>query len=642
MFIAIQLLGYLAVCMLFGYCISRFLLRFREFYQLLPLSILIGLGGNIFFLNLISYLIPVQSAVWAVLLFMLIASLFLLLKTRDATPTSNNFGNRKTSVLVAVAIAISSLSGLVAIKSLALDDFFMGHMPLASTIVAGNFPVMDPSAPDKILSYHYGAELMSANLSILTGMPIWLAYDIQIFLFTGSLFLMLFALVYFLCQSYWAAIVGAALFLYGDGLQWINFFTKGIPALWRRYILHENIPAFWKWVTDLAFPKLNTSYIFLMNNHSLALGMPVLILVLFLYFMALRESETRRSWIYAISAGIAYGFSALNIETYFSILFIAFGLSLLIVRTRKHITITLSVMTVGLLLALFQGGILSSIINNQERDAIVPIQSVNDFMILNLAPNPAKIDNSDTFIKLFSYEFFVQFGLPIILIIPAIWYFYKRRAGSFLLLALAGLGAFAVPFLFRYPVRPWEMSRFFSLAVPLFALLSGVWLMQIMRESVDISAKRKYVILILTFLLGASGLLSQTIFAVSNLDRFGSIGPLITCLPVPDPADATAYKWIQTNTTLKDIFFPPPEEFVRHTGRFTPGAYPYFTFRGHEEEQRQYDKIVNTCDPAALAFFKINYMYVSPANPLSKPLECMNILNARLVYNASGRLIYEI
>ena len=644
MFVALNLLMYLGVCLLFGYCISRFVLRFTQAHIIVPATIILGISADVFFVNILSYVIPIQASVWLVLALMLLVSLMLIHRDRERENVGVPvFEIKESRIIFGVALFISLLSGLVALKSLGHDDFFMGHMPLASTIASGNFPVMDPSAPDQPLSYHYASELMSANLHMVTGVPVWLAYDLQIFLFTGALFLLLFALIFKLAGAFWPALVGAALFFYGSGLQWINIFTEGFPALWHRYILHENMPTFWKWVVDVTFPKLNSSYIFVMNNHSVAIGMPVLILTLYLYILALREKNVRRSWVFAICAGLFFGYSALSIETYFAVLFIALALSILAIHTRKHITITLLVLGLGLAIALLQGGIFSRVLSDSGRDTLTLVSSWQEASYLDLAPNPAKIDNSATFVKLFSPEFFIQFGLPIILIIPAIWFFYKRRDGGFLLLALIGVGAFAMPIIFRYHARPWEMSRFFALAIPIFAMLVGVWLM---RELPNVSGRLKHIILVCVFLLGASGFLSQVVFAISSLDRFGSLGPLIARPPDPTPADLLAYDWIRANTTLIDRFFPYSEEFVRHTGRFTPGAYPYFTFRNHDEEQRQYDKIVKDCNPNAFAFFKIDYVFVSPENPLKTPQTCMTKFGASVAFQSGQgpdtRILYKI
>src|SRR3989344_6524971 len=126
MFIAIQLIGYLAVCLLFGYGVSRTIFGFRNLHTLLPLSILIGLGGNIFLLNITSYFSPIHLSIWGVLLGMLIISAILLYKSKNDQAPRNNLTERQTKLFVGIAVFISLISGLVALKSLALDDTFMG------------------------------------------------------------------------------------------------------------------------------------------------------------------------------------------------------------------------------------------------------------------------------------------------------------------------------------------------------------------------------------------------------------------------------------------------------------------------------------------------------------------------------------
>ena len=642
--VALNLTMFIGVALLFGYTFTRGVLGQREAHVLVPLSLLIGLIAHNFFVNLFSYFMPIKTSVWLVLGLMLLAPILLLSKRiKWSVVTESKFEPRRLKILFSFAIVISILSGLVAIKSLGHDDFFMGHMPLASTITDGNFPVMDPSSPDRALSYHYAADLESANINLITGLPIWLAYDLQIFLFTGPFFLLLFALLYEITRAFGVSLAGAALFFYGHGLQWLYFFTKGLPALWRRFILHEQIPAFWKWVADIAFPKLNSSYIFVMNNHSVAIGVPALALGIYLLVLAFRTSEQGRSWTTVLAGGLLFGYSALAIETYFSIVTIALLIFCIwqFFRDGRQALFTLTFLVIALLVAYFQGGIFSHVLADPSRDALVPVSSFQEFRTLDLAPNPDKIDNSASYVYLLSPEFFIQFGLPLILILPALWYFLRKHS-PLVFFVIAGLGAFAVPLLFRYPVRPWEISRFFALAIPIFSLAVGVWLMY--RYDETLVRKMKIIFATLVVLVGASGLLSQTIFAVSSLDTFGQVRPLIKRPPEPSAQDALAIAWIREHTTISDRFFPYSEEFVRFTGRFTPGYYPYFSFSQHESEQKAYADMVERCSPEAFKFFKINYIYMFDNFPIKNPQTCLRSLDAKLVYGSrfSIPVIYKI
>jgi hypothetical protein len=641
----------------FGFAFSRWVLGERRLFALVPFSIIIGINSFTFFVNVISNIVFIRTSVWLVLCLQVLVALVLVYRWKKGNTESlwvNNFSRKQLGWLFGCAVAISLLSEIVALKALALDDMFIGHIPLAVTIAEGNFPVVDPSAPSHPLSYHYGSDLLSAALNSIAGIPIFLGYDIQTFIWSGSLFLLIFVLLYDITTTFRTAIVGSGLFLFGAGLQWLYFFTKGIPAFWQRFVANENVPTFWKFLSDVAYPKLNTSYIHTMHNHSTAIGMPVLFLVILLYFRSIYAETRRAQLVLSITATILFGYLALNLETYFVIVFLSF-ITLLVAYLiskkwlfiRAYLTLlaeknflqsTLIVSVLGAVLAFFQGGILASLLFDKDRDALVLVSGLRDFFTLNFAPNPSMIDNSSSFIYLFSPDFFIQFGLPLILIIPAIIFIIKKKEGRLIHLFIIGLGAFLIPFLFRLPTRPWEVSRFFVLGMPMFALLVGVYLSSLYE-------RKKILAAVLIFFVGITGVLSQSMFAISSLDHFGSVGQLVQRPPVASPLDARAHAWVREFTTQKDYFFPYDPEFIRHTARFTPGVYPYFTFSRRSAEKVIYDRAL-LCDDQAFREMNIKYLYLSPAFPIKNSGECLKKLDAREVYRDMGsdgfRSIYEI
>lgn len=640
---------FLVVAVFWGMTVSWSLLRERSLFVLIPTAVILGLNGYNFFVNIISYFIPIKVTVWLVLLFFIISSLVstYLNKNNFRQLTLSDLNLRQYRVLIILALGISLLSGIVALKSLALDDLFVGHIPLAKTITEGNFPVVDPTAPDLPLSYHYAAELFTANFNLITGLPLWLGYDLQIFVFSGALFLMLFALVFSVTKHYWSSVVGSMLFIYGAGLQWLYLFIDGGPILWKRYVLGDTVEGFWRFLTYIAFPKLNTSFIHTFHNHSTAVGAPIFVLFLFLYFKVLTADSRRQFWSYSLLAGLTFGYLALSLETYFTITLIALlvlsGLVILSLRWEyvkdflvkfkfsQVIISTIVILSLAVILAFTQGGIFASMTQDNDRDKIILVSGWQDFVTLDFAPDPAKTNDPNTFIYLLSPEFFVQFGLPLILIIPALYYFWRKREGYLLWLAVIGGGAFLVPFLFRYPARNWEMSRFFILAMPIFSLLAGIFLVQFYYQ-LKINWHKRLVIFLIV-LMGLSGVLSQLMFAVSSLDRFGSVKPLVMKPTIPQGLEVETFKWISLNTTLADRFFPYDENFIRHTGRFAPGPFLYFTFNRRTEEIKQYNELINNCSPEAVKFFKLNYFYITPTFPIKDWQECLVELRANLVYS---------
>lgn len=641
---------FLSLTLLFGYVFSKKILLENRLVALIPLSIIIGLNAYNFFVNVISYFISIKLSAWLVLVLFFVVSIFWIYKSGYKwlfLLDSNSFDKRKSIFIFLVAILISFFSGIVAIKSLALDDLFIGHIPLSVTIAEGNFPVMDPSLPDRSLSYHYGSDLMTAIFNLTSKIPFWLGYDLQIIFFTGSLFLLLFILIYEVTKSYRASIVGSFLFFYGTGFQWLYLFTEGLPNFWDKFMLGKEVEAFWSFLTFVAFPKLNTSFIFGMNNHSTIIGVPVLVLALIYYFKSLRVKDSKLSRTYILFSGVSFGYLALNLETYFIITSLAlFSLVILYLLSKKIINLdnffdqidgrkffinTFLFFAISLSLAFFQGGVISNIFTDSDTEKVHFVNNFSDFMYFDLAPDPAKTNDPNTFIRLFSYDFFLQFGLPLLLIIPAgIYVFRQRKIETLLLLVLAG-GAFLVPFLFRLPSRNWEISRFFLIAIPFFSMLVGIYLSRVYEN--NINKKIKYLIVVGILFVAISGVLSQMIFSISNLDRFGSVGPLFMKPPTGSKLEQESFVWIKKNTTLNNRFFPYDPEFIRHTARFTPGVFEYFTFNYRSLEKQLYSDIVNNCSKEAVNFFKIEYFFIGPLFPIKDYKNCMEDLGAKIVFN---------
>ncbi|HBD25118.1 MAG: hypothetical protein A2566_02215 [Candidatus Zambryskibacteria bacterium RIFOXYD1_FULL_40_13] len=653
LFLAIIFLG---ATIFFGYVLGRYVLGENRVFALIPVSVILGINGYIFLVNASSYIIPIRINVWIMLILVVVLSVGIFIYRRQkVSALTSVFTTRQLRFLFIMATLISLSSGLIAIKSLALDDLNIAHLPLARTIAEGNFPVVDPSAPSHIFSSHYGPDLATAILNIITQIPLWLGYDLQTFLFSGFLFLMLFVLVYDITKRYCASLVASLLFLFGTGFQWLYFFTEGIPVLWQRYVGGEVVIAPWRFLADVAFPQLNTSYIYSMHNHSIVVGVPMLILALWLYFKSLSANTTRQSIVYVVFSSISYAYVALHLEPHFVITAIAFltllviafidrwlpwfGDTFSLVRSKVFLRNTIVLLVISVGLSLVQGGIITSLLYGSDNASITFVKDWQEFTYFNLAPDPAGLNDPSTFIYLLSFDFFVQFGLPLLLIIPALVYFIRRRNGEFLFLAIIGLGAFVVPYLFRLPSRNWEMSRFFLIAIPLFCLIIGVFLEAWYRRAISSFGRRS--IVILGILVGLTGVISHFMFAVSNLDRFGQLGPLIMRPPAPSTIDALAYSWVNTNTTLKDRFFPYDPNFILYTGRYTPGAPYNFTFSHRNVERAWYNKIIAECSPEAFRFFGINYLYVSPEFPIKNPVDCFKKLKAQQVYEFTSGVDYR-
>lgn len=650
--VAIFLPLFLAVILAFGYLFSFVVLRERRLFAVVPFAVIIGANAYNFFVNLSAYFIPITVAPQIVFAIFAVVDILLFWFARrkgiGLRPEPGGLMPRQTKIVFAVAIALTLLAGGFALRSLGFDDLSVGHLSLVSTILEGNFPVMDPAAPDRPIEYHYGADLLTAALAKAAAVPPWLGYDIQVLLFAGTAFLMAFVLAFDMSGRWRGALIASLLMLLGAGLTWLRF-TDGIAPLWQKFVLGAEVDAPWKFLAAMTGPRINTSILVRMFNHNAMVGFPVMLFAIALFFR-MAGLARRRLAVHAVVAGVALGYLALNLETNFvilsgaiataiaAVLFLSRWFPLPITDRRSFAAASLAVLAIGAALAFFQGGILSTLLSGGGRSSFV---IARNFLTLDFTVSPW----SDPYpVRLFSWTMVEEFGLVLLLFVPAL-IAYRRNAQA-LFLALIASTAFLAPFLVLYETRPHEMKRLFGIATPFMFFVGGLYLDDLLSRAVGRAWRAR--LLWLAVLLGVSW--SLYYLAVYIATPWGYIGkldrPLIERPPQPSVIDSRAHAWIRANTTLQDRFFPFSNDFIRDTGRFTPG---YFGpgWSTYPEVLAAYDRFLSSCDAAALAELKITHLYVSPAFPLGSGTErCIASLGGgRLFHEKEGddfRSIYRL
>ena len=641
---------FLAVTFFCGWVFTTRLLGERRIFAAIPLALLFGINGYNFFVNIISYFAPIKIVIWAVLGAMLLLSVVVYFKLRSGEISKNSFGEltaKQIKILFLIAVAVSLAAGLVALRSLESDDLTLGHLPLAATISEGNFPIKNPSAPDHQIYYHYAPDLLVASFYNVTKVPTWLAYDLQTILFSGLTFLIAFLLAFEIIRRYRAALLAAFLLMYGAGLSWLHLFD-GISPLWRKFVLREEVLAPWKFLADATWPRFDRVYIWIMNNHTTALGFPIMLAVIYFYLRLIGGEEKR--WIkFSILTGLLFGYLALSLETHFAILFAAIIVVLIanllahflrgkyrdalsFGKDNKFYLITLIILAIGLILAFNQGGILSA---GGQASSEPTIKIHQQFWQLDFDGGPA--------VPIWSWAMLKEFGLPLLLLVPAVIFF--RRNKKILFLAIMAAGAFCAPFLVTYAIAPREMFRFFGLSTPFFSFIAGLFLGELLwcaKERLRQCVKK--IIFAAIFFIVLSAVIFQAFYAtVSPLGNIGeTFQTFLAIPPAPKEIDARAYVWIKQNTTIADRFFPAKwdkqnfysDNFIRNTGRFTPGDATREILAVFPEEIKSYNEIVESCSIDALHRLKINYLYFSPDFPIIDfKTKCLPKLNASLVYS---------
>ena len=647
-FIIFKFAFFATAILLFGYCLTVFLFKERRLFAVAPLTILLGFGSFVFLLNVYSYLFPIKILIWLLPILMGLAAIVFLMFFVGRSERRLGLGElskKQSKILFLIAITIFTLSFIVASRTLELDDVSLTHIPLAKTISEGNFPVLDPSSPNHLLAYHYAPDLLAAAMHGFVGLPLWLSYDIQTAAFAVSTFLMAFLLAFYLVKKFKTSIFASLLLFYGGGLTWL-YAMDGISPIWKKFVLHQNILAPFKFLSSMDIPQLNPNFIYCMGNHTTALGMPLMLLVIYLFFRLL--DEQKRWKLFSISAGIILGYLALSLETNSVLLAFAFGLVLIrfifkglkdrefSLRNKQIIFSLAVILALGSFLAFFQGGPLSSFNQGLGYDQNSFHLSLKFWEIHWSFPGKAT--------SIFSRDFMIEFGLWLILSILA--FIYYRRNKKILILMLFALLAFLIPFFIIFPIMPWEISRVFLISTPVFSFVVGLYLGEFI-DNQKIEPRQKKWAWLGIVLLMSYGALMQIVYLVYPIGatitpEFNK--PLFAIPSSPNPIDEKALQWIKENTTIKDYFFPYNEDFIIWTGRFTPGPWEWSV---QKEEIEQYQAIIKFCDAQAIKNLKINYFYVRPDFPVQNYLEkCRAGLRLESVFEEKSgedlRIIYRV
>lgn len=629
-------LVFLAAVLSFGWFLSVALLNERRWFAVIPFAITIGVSGYTFFLNLVTYVIPFGIASWLVLFVMGVlgmGGLMGLTRRHALWMLEGGLTIRQRQILIAAALLITVASGVVALRTL-FDDLWLMHLPLASTIRAGNTPVMDPTDPDYPMPYHYSPDLLTAALNRIAGVPLWLGYDIQSILFAAAVFLAAFVLALEFTRRFSSALLGSVFVLYGSGLTWFAGFG-GLKTIFETYVFGIPHAAPWKFLAIMTTTIFDSSVAITSLSHSVAMGIPVMLIMLFTFFRAIKPEEDH--WVrFALVSGIAFGFLALTLETHFVILGVALALwgvgNLLrdylkgkVSEFRRMLMTLLLILGIGSVLAIFQGGILS---NMGHGDQPSPFQLVRDFWHTGM---------SDKGVLPSQFQFFEDFGLPLLLFFPALYYF--RRDRRIVLIGGAAMLAFLIPFFIQYAPRPREIERFFGLATPLFAFIVGMFLGEVWAKARSLSSRFVVIALVIGVIFTTA--LFQITYSVFPLGYIGKFGLPFFAIPESPPAlDAEAYGWIREHTTIQDRFFPVSDEFIRETGRFTPGE--YLVGWGHKRTIQRYREALRDCDQTAFRDLGIHYLYVSPRSPTDTfEKSCLPKLGADLVYSNGDASAYR-
>ncbi len=537
--------------------------------------------GTAFFMvlsNALGYVLPIHLAFWMALLLLLILSCILF---RFFPPIKLEPTPRWVWVVLGI---VGLLTAFGTARFLTTDGWTWGQLPVAATVMAGNFPIHEPINPWSILGYHYGPQFLAAGFSSLTGLSLAVSFNIQPFIGAlGGLFFAA-ALVLLIRKSWTAAVFGAVLAFLGTGFTWIHLGTL-VTDLARHFLLDQAISSPFRALSDSFANTFGPSLAIVFGSRTYTLGFPFLFGILYTYAAALTEENKKLRWRWMVVAIVLALALALTAETALVLLAPAAGAFLLflwITRRERPIISWLRVFTVSFfilapafLLSAIQGGVLTAMLHATEQINTASFV-LNDGRLPQAYPHGERV-------AFWEWKFLLTTGLPFILFPIVCVYFWRKRKQMPLAVFLVffAIFHFLVAFLVQYAPRQNEMIRLVHVGLSISSLLIGVILAETLLRGNLWKKIAAWIVIVAMTLSSILYIVTRAVIPTMRLEAAPLFAPM---LPATDEQHVM-YKWVRENTTLADKFYQRSQLY----DPFAPDAPPP---TGSEEDQQQRERIL--------------------------------------------------
>jgi len=666
-------IAYFSILFFFGWQAARWILNENRIEHLITFSGIFGIGLYLFFINISGLFIPIQIVFYLVLIiFFLFASICYFGRRLQI------FGDQRSlewgvslpwrKILLFFALFLTLSIGLISFNT--RMDLAATREPTGVVMAEGNFPPVEIFNPTDPLYYHYAPELFSAATHKVTGMPIYLAHDLQQAIFSGLLFLLGFFLIKLFFKDDVIAIFSSLSMMYAGSLVFFNI-LNGIPILFRKFILGQEVHAPFKFVYDAIVGEYTTPVInSVAKMHWGTMAFVLMVVVVYIYFFLLRKENKDHRIPAFFAGGFLLALLALVSEAYFAVLFVVIFFFPFVffffkrdwMSAKKIFATSFFLLLITFPIAFFQGGLLRPAVEEQlglssDKGAYDAVLRTNDQSNLNnnsdsfnLSPPWLLYDNRPVYDTLFLSEFILLLGA----LIPALVFLFKRRFQLALFLAGLLLLSFSIPLIISsdFTDLSGQMNRFF-LPIPLFGgLVIGLAL-----TTLYLSSQRKllkWAILFFTIILMAQGLWTHFIWLSFGLSPGGSWNPNASFFAQEGTLEVDAYNWVKENTSVDDLFLiikdnyvecgpstMPNCPFVINTGRMAP-AFALNGVLGDTEffktsslgKAALFSEVSKSCDSNILR--ELNYSYVYVNERWSEGME------AKCIKNNELNLIFQI
>lgn len=669
LFIILKLIVFWAILFFFGFQSSKWLFRDGKIEKLIALSGLIGTGLYVFLINAIGYFIPIKTTFYLVLLIFVVIGSVLFFTNK---PRILNWGIDKKwrKILLIITLLLIVITFIVDNRyPLSGDQVLLSCVPTAATIAEGNFPPRAIWMPQYPLRYHYGVHLFAAAIYKTTGVPLYVSYDIQIAILMGALFLLGFISIKRLTENNKKSLIASLSMLCIGSLVFLKG-IRGIPILYNKYILHQDMLAPFKFVFEM-FETLfsRPSFAWIIAFPTNALSFVLIIGIIYLYFSIIKEKNKKIIILNALLLATLTLFA----ETFFVVLcflLIVYPFIFGLIKkdwlgAKKFLIISLLMLIIAIPISLIQGGVLTHYLGTDGHNlklhqtyGYTNVELINRELEINRNPwiLMTRLGDNNR-LPIYDFKFLLQWGLSLILIIATIIYFWKRRSEYIVFIGLSFFVFFLVPFFIVFPLELCSTERFFYPANLFGGLIIGLFLADIYSKEKNTeykSLKRIIIFLITTLII--QGIIFQLIFLTIGYPP-GKWNNASEFFVKKDSFGSNAYRWVKENTKINDYFliFNPDDDyglgpnlkFVFNTGRIAP----IYTYKTKDEpidipESYAFKRFKENCDSELMKYLNYKYLFVDNNWPTGLEEKCLKNNNLELKFKNTEEdkfiRIYEV
>lgn len=616
-------LGFCVCLSMFGWAVARRTFRLTHTIDCLAMALAGSVATYLVLVNALGYLLPIQlSFVTSVFILFIVACLLIFCVSKPGIKEE-----KLPRSIVFLLLLLTGAGGFAVARVISSDPWAWGYLPLARSMLEGNFPVHEVTNPTAVMGYHYGPMLLAAAWMKLTGFSLAAGFNVQPFWGIATGLACCMALIRHMKGSWLAAAIGSTLALAASGFLWIY----AIPLahdLFDFFILKNHNIAPFRFLVPMYGTNIGPSLFIMFGSRTYTLGFPFLYALLFSLHQLLQPQKKMLTFLWAVAC-IVFGLAlAHSMETSLLLLLPAAGAYIVItamssgkiksvVSWQRQGMLLLLLFIPLLFLAVKQGGILTAALQQTELKPEAFTIGFNGMIQYSYEGNS---------VGFWQWLFIRDIGLPFLLLPFVLLYTWRRRdKNSFaLLLCLLALAQIAVPFFFHYKLRPHETLRFMYVGFSLISLLAGV----MFAETWLVAKKRwkrwsVHALIIAMLLSSTVCLLTKAFFPTMRFER----APLFGQMPPASPEEQRMYEWVLNHTTMQDYFYSStinvntmtlPDEvtqqrdrirFITYTGRFNVGYLLWGTQTPLLLASQK--EIESNCRPTAFNRLSIRYLIVS-------------------------------